>query len=564
MLHQGFIRRVESWRMSEIRKLLAVSALASNLVLAGPGLDQAEVKLPYGELKSLITEATRPLPEREPVSALLSARFRLDFVGRTPVLDATFRTATFSDGLAMIALVGGDVTVESQKPSDARVLINGKMLCQAVEKTGAQVLEMRLLPSFGTDGARVMLPACPAALFETGDLGEEWSVALKIDGREQLLGSNQLVPLPLAGGSFEIRMLGGEETREALRPPEPSTWTWQNQALVVPGDGGIFYQVLARASATGGSGVAATLALPADAREVKVAGDDLAGQKTVRGADRSLGLQIEWKTRGQLERELVVSYQLPRRPLDRIWKLSAPAGPGEGSTLTRFIIVGSPELTYSADGLTGPFPPKGLPAGFMETLSGANCYQLEAAGAVDLTVNPLPVVATAEATVGEAVWSVKLEPDGAMLVEGVMNVEHRGMIGVMLDVPPGMTLLSCEVGGQSATPVNLGEGKLEVSLPASGSKNRVSFAFTGRTAAVDPVEGTLALTLPKTPLFIRALTWRIELPRGYQAETHGNLLRTAEPNEPPSRLTLRKNLCRDERPETNVFYQRSDLKNQPN
>ena len=133
--------------MSEFRKLLAGSALASNLVFAGPGLDQAEVKLPYGELKSLITEATRPVVNREPVSALLSARFRLNMDGKTPVLDSTFRTATFSDGLAMIPLVGGSVTVESQKPADARILIDGKMLCQALEKTGAQVLEMRLAAS---------------------------------------------------------------------------------------------------------------------------------------------------------------------------------------------------------------------------------------------------------------------------------------------------------------------------------------------------------------------------------------------------------------------------------
>jgi hypothetical protein len=547
--------------MSEFKKLLVVSAFASNLVLAGPGLDQAEVKLPYGELKSLITEATRPVVNREPVSALLSARFRLNLDGKTPVLDSTFRTATFSDGLAMIPLVGGSVTVESQKPADARILIEGKMLCQALEKTGAQVLEMRLLPSFGTDGARLIVPACPAAIFETGDLGEQWSVALKIDGREQLLGSNQLLPLPLTGGTYEIRMLGGEETREALRPPEPSAWTWQNQALVTPGDGEISYQVLARASATGGSGIAATLALPADAREVKAAGEDLAGQKLVRGTDRSLALQIEWKTRGLLEREVIVSYQLPRRPLDRIWKLQAPAGPDKDSTLTRYIIVGSPELTYSADGLSGPFPPKGLPTGFMEKLAGVNCYQLETAGPAELTVNPLPVVATAEATVSEAAWAVKLELDGAMMVEGTMIVEHRGMLGVTLDVPPGLALLSCQVGGQSATPVNLGEGKIEISLPASGDKTRISLSFTGRGAALDPVEGTLALALPKTPLFIRALIWKIELPRGYQAETHGNLLRTAEPSEPPSRLTLRKNLCRDERPETNVFYQRSDLKN---
>ncbi|RYF19363.1 MAG: hypothetical protein EOO77_10320 [Oxalobacteraceae bacterium] len=72
------------------------------------------------------------------------------------------------------------------------------------------------------------------------------------------------------------------------------------------------------------------------------------------------------------------------------------------------------------------------------------------------------------------------------------------------------------------------------------------------------MEGTLELSLPKTPLFIRALTWKIDLPPVYQAETHGNLVRVTGAGDPPSRLTLRKNLCRDERPQTHVFYQRSD------
>ena len=82
-------------------------------------------------------------------------------------------------------------------------------------------------------------------------------MALAIDGKEQVLGSNRFAALPLTGGSVEIRMLGGEETREALRPPEPSAWTWQHQALVLPGDGEIGYRVLGRASAAGGSGVSA-------------------------------------------------------------------------------------------------------------------------------------------------------------------------------------------------------------------------------------------------------------------------------------------------------------------
>jgi hypothetical protein len=190
------MRRGRSCCLSELHKLLAVSAIAPCLAFAGPGLDQAEVKLPYGELKSLITAANRPPPEIKsaPISALLAMRFRLSLSGKTPVLDSTFRTSTFSDGLAMVPLVGGDVTIENQKPPDARILISEKKLCQALEKTGTQVLEMRLLPSFGKNGANLSIPACPASLFETGDLGAEWSVALTIDGKEHVLGSRVELP----------------------------------------------------------------------------------------------------------------------------------------------------------------------------------------------------------------------------------------------------------------------------------------------------------------------------------------------------------------------------------
>ena len=331
-------------------------------------------------------------------------------------------------------------------------------------------------------------------------------MALVIDGKQRVLGPNGLVAFPLTGGTVEVRLLGGEETREALRPPEPAAWTWQHQVLILPRDGEIGYRVLGRATAGGGSGVSAVLALTADSRDVRVVGDDLTGQKVSRGADRSQALQIEWKTRDLLEREISISYLLPRRPQERSWKLQAPWAPGEDSTRTRFIILGSPELSYAAAGLSGPFSPKGLPGSLTEELKGEACYLLDSAATAELTVTPLPVVATAEATISEAMWAVKLEPDGAMLVEGAMSLEHRGALGLTLEVPPGMTLLACDVGGQAATPVNLGEGKLELTLPAAGVKTRVSCSFTGRTTALDPVEGTLELALPKAPLFIRALT----------------------------------------------------------
>lgn len=72
--------------MSEFHKLLAVSAWFSNVAFAGPALDQAEVRLPYAEFKTLISDANPPAPGSEPVGALLAARFRLSIVGEARVI----------------------------------------------------------------------------------------------------------------------------------------------------------------------------------------------------------------------------------------------------------------------------------------------------------------------------------------------------------------------------------------------------------------------------------------------------------------------------------------------
>lgn len=547
--------------MTPFYKLLAIPVLSTMLPAATPGLDQAEVKLPYGELKQLLTAALHPEKPDPPLTALLSARLRVAIEGGKPVVDASFASASFGAGLALVPVLGGNLTMVTRTPADAGVLTRDGMLCQILEGPGSLRLETRLLPAPGPEGFALVVPACPSAIIETGTLDADAAIAMKIDGREQLLGPNQMLPLPLAGGTVTVRLLGTEETREALRPPQPSAWTWQHQALVLPGEGVLVYHLLARATATAGSGVAAELALPPEAREVTVAGRDLAGHQLRRGAARALTLALDWKTRGVLERDVELSYQMPRRPLDRKWTLQAPvAAAAEAATRTRFIIAGCATLAYAAESLSGPFEPDGLPESLKSKLKGESCHFLEAADTAVLTVNPLPLVATAEGSIPTAAWAVKIEPDGAMLVKGSMAVEHRRRMTVAFDTPVGLTLLSCQVADQPVAPVNLGDGRLEVTLPGQGGTSQIECAFTGRAAALDAVEGTLALALPKTPLFINALTWGIELPAGYLAETHGNLTRVIQQKDPVrSQITLQKNLCRDERPEIQVFYRRADL-----
>jgi hypothetical protein len=544
--------------MTKPTLLLGAVALANLSLLRGQGLDQAEVRIPYGELKQLLARAEPVAKPETPKPALLSARLRLTIENGRPVLEATFRATSFANDLAFIPLIAGDLSLEKQDPEDATIMAGAKGLCLAVEQAGTRTLQLRLLPIVDKNSFSFSLPPCPSVIFETAGLPEDHSVVIGSGGREETLADRQIRPLPSSGQELTVRLLGSHETREALRPPEPSAWTWQHQALVKPSDGELIYQVLARASAADGSGVEALLPLPSDAQDVTVSGEDLASHAKIRGENRSLGLKLVWITRGVLDRQVTISYRMPLRPLDRTWPLQAPGGDG---TRTRFIIAASPVFAYSADGLTAPLLPQGLPSALAESLKGATCHLLEATTTAELSVTPIPVAATAEGVVTSSEWSLKIEPDGAMLATGILTVEHAGPLGFIFDTPEGMKLLSCEVAGKPVSPVDLGQGVLKLTLPPQGGKSLLSCSFTGRTTSLDPVEGTLKLTLPKVPLFIHSLLWRLDLPAGYQAETHGNLRRVqVAAGEPPSRVSLKKNLCRDERPEIHIFYQRSDLK----
>ena len=178
---------------------------------------------------------------------------------------------------------------------------------------------------------------------------------------------------------------------------------------------------------------------------------------------------------------------------------------------------------------------------------------------MELAVTRLPVAAVSGATMDDAIWSVKVEPDGSVLLEGTMTVSHSEAAVLLFDTPAGQSLLKCSLDDRPVAPVSHEGGKLELALTANGQPARVGCSFTGRIGALDPVEGTFGIGLPQTPMFIRALQWKIDLPPAYQAEISGNVTRMKpEAGDPPSRLVVRKNLCRDERPEVHVFYTRKN------
>lgn len=543
--------------MRMIHPIAGAAALACAPWVCGQTLENAEVRIPYQELKQLLAKAAAPAVPKTPKPALLASKLTLSVDHGAPVIDASFRCTSFDANVSLIPLLAGDVTLGTQDPADARILMENDTFCLAMDRAGTTDLKVRLLAAATEEGFTLSLPECPSSMIEIAELPEGRAFHVTRGSTEETLTSRQSRPISNQNRELQIRLMDDRESHEALSAPEPSRWTWQQQTLVMPDTGDLLYQSLIRASALDGSGVEADLPLPADAQDVEVTGVDLVSQTKVRGDRRSLSLALRWRNRGVLDRQLLVSYRMPLRPLDRKWKLEAPGG---DDTKTRFIIAASPLLAYAAEGLSGPLAAQGLPEPFAARLNGGSCHHLETQTTAELAITPIPVVPTADGVITRSDWSLKIEPDGAVLLTGNMRADHKGSVQLTFDTPPGMKLLSCEVAGKPVSPVDPGDGSLQLTLGANQEGTEVACSFTGNSEALDPVAGTMKFSLPKTPLFVHAIRWNLDLPAGYQAETHGNLQRSSpDGKSPPSRIFLSKNLCRDERPEIQIFYQRSDL-----
>lgn len=529
--------------------------LALSIPIKAQSLADAKVSLSYGELQQLITTPIKEQPKpRNP--ELLSVRLRLVMVEGRPVLDASLRAVSFVPSQTNLPLFHGELAPESQVPEDALVVAEKGSICLAMQSAGPMALQLRLLPLTNSNSFSFSIPSCPSVMIDTSELPDGQAVRLVSGGIEETLPKGRIRPLHGNGKEISIDVLDPRETDKVFQAPLPSTWQWQNLAVVMPADDGLIYHIVARASASDGSGLDASLPIPPDAQSITASGKDLESHRVLRGENRATSLNLKWITRDVLDREVLISYRMPFRPLDRTWKLQAP---GDDTSRTRFMIASSPVHDYSAEGLGPRIQADGLPLILADTLAGLSYQSIEANHRAELNVNPVPIIATDMGTVKFAEWSMTLEADGALLTTGKLNIEHDAPMEFHFAIPEEMKLLSCELNGEAVAVVDLGDGKLKVSLPRRDGASTLTCKLTQTAKAFDPVEGTLRLSLPSTPSFIHSMFWEIQLPSGYEAETYGNLTRVPSRTNQTNQLSLRKNLCRDERPDIQVFYQRSDL-----
>ncbi|MEY4483909.1 MAG: hypothetical protein RL693_1361 [Verrucomicrobiota bacterium] len=544
-----------------------------------PTLGQAEVRLPYAELKKL-WDAAQPAikPEDPPVppsGVLLAARYNLDLLTGNVVMTAEFKVESFAGNWEKIPLMGAGLAVASVEPEDTRLILEKDFLCLMVKEIGPATIKVRFneLPLPASDTIPLLsLLAAPGAVGSLQVKGLLQERLLKIKDGQPLTRQEggATLALPSKGGEVTLYLTDARLEKKVEPPPPPlplrsSEWTLQNEVLAYEGDGELCYRIKSHAMALNGSAVEMTVLLPANARSIKLdAAEDLSDWKMERNSNGLSELRLRWTTRDIMERSFRLSYAMQKLPLENEWELKAPALADEDKTKSLFMFPLSAGVEVKADNLQGPVPLEKLSRWVAEEKIGMEFGTVSGGSSVKVQNRLLPRLETAVATITKSQYTTRLVSDGSTLTEAVLEVEHDDKIRWAFSLPDKCELLKCAVNEASIQPIDRGNGSLEIPLAHAGGKatrSQVTFSYTSATGKLDAVEGSAALELPQTPLFISELLWSVEVPPSYEVSAvEGNVELTAGTSASnPHAVSLIKKLYRNERPQAQLFYHKRGL-----
>lgn len=541
-----------------------------------PPLKSADVTISYAELKQLWEaarlgrEASRDkVPSQPPVRAIIeSADYELNLDDGAATLTARYRVTSLRADWEAIPLLGGDARLVSARTGEARLVNLGDRYSLITNAIGTHELVLQLAlpqPSEWNDGLRLVPEGATLNQLRVTNLPEGKGVTIRGFRPTTIDGDSATFHLP--GKSTELML--SLQRREKIdpppepAPPAPSTWGIQSEVFVQYHEGRIRYDCTVYAHAEDGSGLSIDLLVPHNSLGLQVNGEDLAGSRlgSRRGGLRPL--RIDWMTRDILDRRLQIGYEVPHPPLESTWQLRAPRVAGEGSTKSLFAIVAVDGLEVRGEELRDAVQSRRLPEWLRDRIAMKDFFTVETGDTLTLETAWLPRVETARAMASKAAYQSRVGLDGALLVHAEFTIQHRSPMTWRVSLPEIDQILSCEINDTAARPVRRGDHDIEFSLhqPAKGS-SKVAFCFTAQAQAFDPVSGRLALTMPKTDLFIHELTWDLSIPPEYEAEIQGNLVISRDKPKtvrPPHVITLRKELVRGEHPAVEVHYKRRGL-----
>lgn len=534
------------------------TALASLMAQENAPSIPGTVTLPYETVRALEKNHLAPPQIVALPSLVSSAQYQID-VSTTPVtIRASMKVMHFSDAWTSTPLLPGTASLAELQPTDAPIWIKDEMLQLITQQKGKQEISFRLTPPQAD--ALVTLPCVSASLVFAG-IPEGKVLECKINDSTHLLTKNGILAVPAQGGRISWQIIAPPKV-ESL---PPSQWQWRHEVVVSEKDGLLAMTSFSQAETKDGDTCEAQLILPAGVSRIEAASESLDQQILQRADDGVQRLLLRWKGERQLNRAVLLRYQKRVSSLQPAWMLEAPRGHAEKSDITQFYLADQPQRKFSATGLAGPFAPQSLSIAMQQPLQGNAYYLIDApAGQVSLAQAIMPVASTADAVITKARWDSRMELDGASLTTGQLDVQYRNGARMPLRLPEKAVLLSCSADDQDIVPIIAAPGVLEIALPRHSSAmggSKLMISYTERVEKFAPLEGQLSLRLPGTSYFIHGMQWQITLPTDYSAEIAGNVIRSAAATSGAHHILLEKNLCRDETPQAEIFYNRQNKTN---
>jgi hypothetical protein len=521
-----------------------------------PDLSRAQVTIPYQELKDLwkAAQPNNPPAAKPPLAATLtSARYDLELHGDQLSGFIELEAQVFSDDWTLLPLIARDLPVDKIEPAGANIVLRDGSFALLTNKAAKQQIKLHFAATLAREGdhARLQIPNSAALLNVVTLRGIPADRSLQITNATQISNEKGVATFRVAPQErLELRLMAA-----ANAAPVPSQWQVAAQCLASFNDEILHYEAHLIARASAGSGLSLHLRLPPDARVSSVEGEDLAAWHVEEGPEGARRIALQWRTANLLHRRFDLFYELPQS-LEGVWKLHAPEVE-EGSSSPAFFAVAA-EPGIGLESASKVEPPRWL----SEKISDLP-HALVTRGDT-ITAALLPVVEVAPAIVEEASFSTRIVGDGSLINEQSYNIRTRAALVWSVQLPEKSELLSCAADDRRIDPIDRGNGALEVPIAprSDGKATRITLAYTARTLPFQPVSGRLKVELPQTPLLINSLEWDLAIPAEYQiAALDGNVAPTtgARAREGSTVVRLKKELCRNERPSVELFYQRPEV-----
>jgi len=159
------------------------------------------------------------------------------------------------------------------------------------------------------------------------------------------------------------------------------------------------------------------------------------------------------------------------------------------------------------------------------TLHAAFRYQkrpTEAPG-VALEWERFPEIQVLSAVAQRAVVTTLVTSEGRSLTEVKLTLKNRAQPFLKLDLPPGATVLSCDVAGEKVKPVIGADGsRVPLLRPGFRPADEYDIAFVFMHAGAPfSKKGGAELSLPKMDIPIGSLRWEVFLPSQYRVADFG-------------------------------------------